>query len=163
MESVIRNDHNNAKCVCCRAYKYYNIVMQTAAFVPDETFKHLGKAFGLLLKPVREHYEQLDKSMPAAEAKGSSVASKYTRKRVHKHKQHGLNKAAVRELADAETRMLVALHFNPFVRGLHYCFLKYESCFEYGLDLAGHVNEAFLCRQTQEYVRALEAVRFLFE
>jgi hypothetical protein len=136
--------------------------MQTAAFVPCEAFEHLGKAFGILMKLVREHYAQLEKTMPAAEAKGS-VASKYTRKRVHKHSQHGLNKAVVRELADAETRMLVALHFNPFVRDLHYCFLKYESCFEFGLDLAGHVDESFLYNRTQEYVRVLETIRYLFE
>jgi hypothetical protein len=68
----------------------------------------------------------------------------------------------MRELADAETRLLVALHFNPLIREQHFCNLDYLNAVQYGVELAS-CDEVFLSKQTLDYVLILSDVRKLFE
>ena len=139
------------KCIGCRAVQYHRdsdvMVRQDALDViaHEHEFDQVHKAYLNLLSLSREV-----KQMPRA-----------IRHCCHQQ-SHGCNKAFVRELAYAETKLMVALHYHPLIKDVHLCYLCYEDAFHYNVDSVV-CDDLFLMVQTMKYVELLRKMQRLFD
>ena len=139
------------KCIGCRAVQYHRdsdvVFTRDAANVcaREREFDLVYKAYLNLLNLSREV-----KQMPRA-----------IRHCCHQQ-SHGCNKAFIRELAYAETKLMVALHYHPLIKDVHLCNLCYDDAFNYNVDSVV-CDDLFLMVQTMKYVELLRKMQRLFE
>ena len=145
LEDIIRRE----KCIGCRAVLYHHtyhlLAVDTINALGAHKFEHAYKAYHNLLNLSRVVME----------------VQKTTRFFAHQQ-SHGNNKAFIRELADAETKLMVALHYHPLIKDAHLCYMCYADAFRYNVDPVV-CDEQFQLVQTMEYVERLRKMQRLFE
>jgi len=150
VEDVIQNE----QCICCRAFTYYQLLNDTrfptkTDDVTTAAFDQVEKAHLDLLNIVHGLHSQ---QVPLMEITGC-----------HRRQCHpNFNKTTMRELASAESRLMVTLHFNPRIHNMHMCYLSYCESVQYGVELVSY-DDTFVMNRTLEYVHILDSVRNLFE
>ena len=151
LEGVIKRE----ECICCRGFLYYHILCEAGTLPSADTgFEQVDAALSHLLDRIR-------KLLPHCTV-GKTNKKSYAIYR-HKHRYaHKVDKAAKRELVDAETRLVVALHFHPLIRGEHQCSMNYWGAVRYGVEESGS-DEVFLMDQTLKFTYIIGSIRNLFE
>jgi hypothetical protein len=149
MEDVIQSE----KRVCCRALLYYDI-LDDAAKCPknDVTSAEFGQ-----VETALDHLRNLAHGLFPAQVLARIRRECGDRHLIHEH----FDKPVTRMLADAEARLLLALHFNPHIHDYHICYLQYATAVKYGVELAAS-DDVFVLRQATEYANILNDVRNLF-
>ena len=141
---------NLEKCIGCRAVVYHHnacnlLSVDTTYALGVLEFEHAYKAYHNLLALSRVVRKTHLITHPCC------------------HQQnHGCNKAFIRELVDAETKLMVALHYHPLIKDAHLCYMSYANAYRYNVDPVV-CDEQFQLVQTMEYVERLRKMQRLFE
>ena len=141
IETIIRKH----KCLCCRMAKYYDVI-------------HKMHSHDIGLANVPEFAQVYTAYMDLM----NLVDGLFSFKSGCHKQNHEWNKNDLRELARAETDLVVLLHYHPLIRDFHVCFMKYATAAYYGVELAA-CDDVFVMQQTVEYIAILRCVRNLFE
>ena len=128
------------KCICCRMVYYRGLFARRT--ISTFEFEQVEKAYCSLV------YLSL---------KVKALTSRYC----HKH-HHGRGRLHIRQLEDAEKKLMFSLHYHPLIKDMHQCYLCYADASHYNVELAA-CDEKFLIKQTMEYVSQLCMMRHLFE
>jgi hypothetical protein len=140
IETIIRKQ----KCLCCRAAQYYNTIHKIHsneiqwAYVPE--FADVYAAYSNLMN--------------------LSDGLISTRPKCHKQ-NHGYDKPFMRELARAETNLVVLLHYHPLIRDCHVCFMNFATAAYHGVELAA-CGDVFMTSVVLAYLCNLDHGRSLF-
>ena len=138
------------RCIGCRAIQYHNrscslFAEWTTSGLGAHEFVHAYKAYQNLLNLSRG-------------VRQSPLAIRHCCHR----QNHGFDKPFIRALRDAETKLMVALHYHPLIKEAHLCNFCYDDAFHYNVDSVV-CDEMFLMVDTMEYVSRLRKMQRLFD
>jgi hypothetical protein len=141
IETIIRKQ----KCLCCRAAAYYNTIHEIHS---NEILRAAVPEFG-------DVYAAYSNLMDTVDGLFSMKIKCYKQ-------NHGYDKPFLRELARAETNLVVLLHYHPLLRDYHVCFMSFPTAAYYGVELAA-CDDVFMTSVVLAYLSNLVYVRNLFE
>jgi hypothetical protein len=133
------------KCICCRGIGYRTLVDVWDVPQSAPEFDSVEKAY-LNLIDVIDEIPEIDIHLLM---------------RHHKH-NHQLDKAFIRELMDAEIKLMVALHYHPRLCNVHICFINYAMATHFGVETFAYGDDIAL-KDAMHYVSVVDDVRNLFE